>query len=293
VVLTFGLSTPAAVQVAWAKKNLKLTHQFRFIGVDSHLPSEFNSGSIWLKKLFYATFRFFFSSLLNQQLDKAIAVQEGTLEIINHYYGITKNVQLVSHGTNTDQYTFSAKSRQMVRRQLSISANEFVIIYTGKIIPAKGVDILVKAFTWLSKKYSDMTLLLVGAGPQEYLDQMFNQLDKATKAKIKVTGFQDHTKLPGYYSAAELAVWPLQESMAMIDAASCSVPFIANHTLGAKERVANQNALLYKQDDERDLANKIESLYLDPNQRKAMGRRGRELVEKSFSWNQVAERYLA
>lgn len=292
VVLVFGLSTPASVQVAWAKLSGSYK-SFRFIGIDSHLPSEFNSGSRLLKQAFYFVFRTLFSSLLNSQLDKAIAVQEGTIEIITQYYGIHKNVQLVSHGTDTESFRFDAVAGEKVRTQNKIAKNDFVIIYTGKIIPAKGVDILIKAFQLLCKKHGNLKLLLVGAGPKEYLNQLFTPLSEEQKEKIIVTGFKDHTVLYTFYSAADVAVWPLQESMAMIDAASCQLPFIANHTLGAKERVANDNAILYNQNDYQDLATKIEQLYLDGKLRKDMGKRGRALVEKSFSWQKVAQRYLA
>ena len=44
----------------------------------------------------------------------------------------------------------------------------------------------------------------------------------------------------------------------MNDAASCSLVFIANHKIGARLRLSNNNALLYKAGNSADLAKKIE-----------------------------------
>lgn len=295
VVICFGLTTPGTIQACWSKiqaSKKNTTKPFSLIGVDSHLPSEFNSGNILFKKLFYTVFRFFFSQLLSNQLDKVIAVQEGTLEIIKQYYGLTKKIELVSHGTDLNSFRLDKDAGHKIRQKFGFKNSDFVLIYTGKIIPSKGIDILIKAFEKVSRKYP-VSLLLVGAGPAEYINSIMLSLSKNVQKNIIITGFKDYKELYKYYSAADAAVWPLQESLAMIDAASCSLPFIANHTLGAKERVANDNALLYKQSDDTDLAHKIEYLYQNPKLRKEMGQRGRQLVETSFSWQKVAERYLA
>jgi glycosyltransferase involved in cell wall biosynthesis len=292
VVIVFGASTPSAIQVALFKQKYGAQFPFTFIAVDSHLPSEFNNGITLFKNIFYALFRLCFSSLLNNQLNKIVAAQEDTIQVITTIYGLTKNVQLVSHGCDTELFTFNPSARNEIRQQYSLSKTEFVIIYTGKLIPAKGIDILVKAFNKLGTKHTDISLLLVGDGPSSYLESCLELLPTSLRAKVINTGFVDYHQLPSYYSAADVAVWPLQESLAMLDAASCGVPFVANHTLGAKERIANNNALLYKKSNAEDLAATIEKLYQQPTLRKQMGERGRQLLTTSFSWEQVAQRYL-
>ncbi len=290
IVIVFGISTPACIQVALAKKSMSFT----FIAVDSHLPSELFSGNIFLKKVVYGLFRIFFANLISENIDKPIAVQEDTRGVITNIYGVTKKVQLISHGTDAQLFSFSKKVRESTRKKLGIGNRDFVIIYVGKLIPSKGVHLLFEAFGLLSSKHKKMsiTLLLVGAGPNEYQLECINKVPKEYQNNCIFTGMQLQQTLPTFYSASDVAVWPLQESLAMVDAAAMSLPFIANHTLGARERIANNNALLYKKGDVHDLSTKIEDLMTNEKKRISMGTAGRELVEKNFSWKMRAQAYI-
>ncbi|GIK83877.1 MAG: hypothetical protein BroJett025_04990 [Patescibacteria group bacterium] len=287
-VIVFGLTTPASIQVSLFKNN----SNFKFVGVDSHLPSELFSSQVVLKKAFYFVFRLLFSNLINKKIDKIIAVQEGTKGVIKKYYGLNKKIVLASHGTNTELFHFDPLLRTKVRKHYNINEKDFLIIYTGKIIESKGIDILIKAFENLCLKYKNVYLLLVGSGPLEYKETCLNIATENTKMKIIWEEFKNYKKLPAYYSASDVAVWPLQESLSMNDAAACSLPYIVNHTAGVKERLSNNNALLYKKGDSIDLSKKIEYLYLNSDQRKKMGKNGRELVENNLSWQKVAKKYL-
>jgi len=169
---------------------------------------------------------------------------------------------------------------------------DFVVIYTGKIIKEKGVHILFSAFNMLAKRYSDIKLLLVGSANKDYERECFGLLEKEYHSRVILAGFQEAKCLYKFYSAADVGVWPLQESMSMNDAAACSLPFIANSKIGALARLSNNNALLYRIGSHRDLAAKIEYLYRNKRMRKKMGMRGRELMEREFDWRVIASRYI-
>ncbi len=287
ILLVSGTSTPAAVQASLFKpKNARL------ILVDSHLPSELSQGEQLPKKIFYFLFRLLFSGVISKKADKVIAVQEDTAKIIRDEYGIKKPAVIISHGTDKELFSFSREARAKIRKELGIPARAFVIITTGKIIPAKGVDLLFKAFDKLHKNHSEIYLLVVGDGPEEYKKVCYDSVIKSNHSSIFLVGFKPQRVLPQYYSAADVAVWPLQESLAMNDAISCSLPVIANDKIGVKERFSRNNAVLYKQGSVGDLVKKIEMLYKDPARRKKMGKNGRELVVEKMSWLQKAREYI-
>ncbi|MFZ1721296.1 MAG: glycosyltransferase family 4 protein [Microgenomates group bacterium] len=289
IVITFGLSTPANIQVSLSK----FFHSFKYIGVDSHLPSELFSTNVLLKKIFYFLFRTLFSPIIATSIDKIIAAQEGTKDVITNYYGLTKNITVISHGTNVDHYKFDKKLRSQIRKKYLLRNSDFVIIYTGKIIESKGIDILTKAFAELASKYNDMYLLLVGSGTADYKEVCMNVIPKKYQNRVIWEEFQPYKVLPAFYSASDLAIWPLQESLSMNDAAACSLPLIVNDTVGVKERLSNDNALLYKKGSHRDLFKKIEYLYSQPKRRLQMGKNGERLVTTTLSWDSVAERYIS
>jgi glycosyltransferase involved in cell wall biosynthesis len=289
IIICFGLTTPANIQVALAKNG----NTFRYIGVDSHLPSELFSSNIFVKKIFYFCFRLLFSWIINSKIDKIIAAQEGTKEVIEKYYGLSKNIVIISHGTDVQLYKHSKKLRRELRERYQITKSDFVIIYTGKLIESKGINILTMAFAQLAQNYDNIFLLLVGSGTEEYKNKCLNSVPQKFQNRIIWVGLIPFQKLPAYYSSSDVAVWPLQESLSMNDAAASSLPFIVNDTVGVLERISNNNALLYKKGNYNDLASKIEILYLNLNKRKTMGKNGRTLVEKNLSWEKVAQRYIS
>lgn len=271
---------------------LKKKYGYKLVSYESHLPSEFYREKVVLKKLLYGLFKMLFSGLLNNQIDKLIAVQSGTVEVMRDFYGIRKEIDVIPLGTDIERFRFDKNERERVRKKYQISNNDFVILYTGKLIESKGVDILFNAFNKLCPKYPNIKLILVGDGKEEYFQKCFSGLEEKFWERVIRAGFFPPEELYKFYSAADVAIWPLQESTSMNDSAACSLPFIANDTLGERVRVSNDNALLYKKGDTKDLAEKIEYLYKNPVIRKKMGENGRMLAENKLSWDSIAKRYL-
>lgn len=288
IIIVFGITTPIAIQVA-----LQKSQSVQLILVDSNLPSEVERGNQRVKSFFYFLFRLFFAGLLTQKADTVIAVQEATAVLISTMYGITKNVRVVSHGTDTSLFCPDRRSRSVARKRLGIRANAFVIATCGKMIAAKGTHILFDAVAPLFMKYTDLHLLIIGDGSKEYKEQCMKKVDSRFHSCIHVTGFVRQQEIPALYNCADIAVWPLQESIAMNDAISCGVPIIVNDKIGVRERISNGNALLYMQNDVNDLRKKMEKMIADPHLRKEMGRRARSLALRKMSWQEKAKLYVA
>lgn len=287
-VIVVGISTFTCFQVAQLKSELG----FKLIIADSHLPSEFNSGNNIFKNIFYDIFKLLFTPTISKAADKVIAIQDKTVDIIKNVYGITKPIFVVPNGTDTKIFRFSKKYNETIRKELNIPQKSNVLIYTGKIIQQKGVDLLFTSFSRLIKKYKNIHLILVGSGPEDYISTCKQKVSKKELNNIHFIGFLDQNELFKYYSAADIAVWPLQESLAMNDAAACKLPFIANNTMGDKTRISNDNALLYKKNNIKDLTKQIELLLKNPILRKKMGENGRKLMVEKLSWKKIAEQYI-
>lgn len=271
---------------------LKRKYNYKLITYDAHLPSGFKAeGNQVLKEIFYFIFRLLFSRLLNKQGDAHVAVQEGTKEIMRNYYGITRPIHLPL-GTDTSRFYFDNKQRNIIRKKLGIKSTDFVVIYTGKIIPTKGVHLLFSALNHLAPKISDLKVVLVGSGGSEYRNKCLSLLKSEYHNRVNWVGFKTNDELYKYYSASDVGVWPLEESTSMNDAMACKIPFIANHTLGVKKRLENNNALLYQQHSHTDLAKKIRYLYNNRSISRKMGERGYELITRDLSWSVIAKQYL-
>jgi len=100
-----------------------------------------------------------------------------------------------------------------------------------------------------------------------------NEYIKELKENYIFIDFVKNEELFKYFSASDVGIWPLQESVSMVEAAACNLPFIANDTIGTKLRISNNNALLYRKGDISDLYEKIKYLVENDNERLSMGKR--------------------
>ncbi len=272
---------------------LKNRYKYKLLSYDAHLPSGFYAvGNIFLKEIFYFIFRLFFSNMLNKRVDKFVAVQEGTIEIMEKYYGQKAPIH-IPLGTDTKNFYFNAAERNKIRKSLSINPNDFVIVYSGKVIETKGVSILFAAFEILCEQHKDIHLLIIGDGTSKYTKSCFDLVNKKHHSKIHMVGFKNNNELYKYYSASELGVWPLEESTSMNDIAACGRPFIANDSVGVEVRFSNNNASKYKKGDSIDLARIIEDLYTHPKKLHKMGENGLDLIKKKLSWEVIVKEYLS
>jgi len=96
--------------------------------------------------------------------------------------------------------------------------------------------------------------------------------------------------LPPYYWAADVGVWPKQESTSQLDAAACGLPLILSNQIKVLERV-DESGLLFEEDNPYDLAQQIIRLS-SPETRKRMGENGSQKVRSQISWVKIAQQRL-
>jgi glycosyltransferase involved in cell wall biosynthesis len=123
--------------------------------------------------------------------------------------------------------------------------------------------------------------LFVGSGRKEDIEYVKN------KKGCTFVPFVPTTELPRYYWAADIGVWPREESTSQLDAMACDLPLILSDKISVIERI-NGNGLLYKEGDHKDLANKIESIE-DNKVRERMYKIGVEKALNKLSWMAIAK----
>jgi len=99
--------------------------------------------------------------------------------------------------------------------------------------------------------------------------------------------FVNLRELPRFFRAADIGVWPTQESMSMLDATACGLPIVVNNTLTARERIEG-NGLSYRLNDCEDLIRVLTSLRA-PERRQELGRCGAEKIRRQFGWDSIAK----
>lgn len=163
----------------------------------------------------------------------------------------------------------------------------------------KGVDVLTKAFAQVRQQMPDARLTLVGDGDRR---EAFERHARREGPHLRVLGRLSEEDLIDEYRRAAVTVLPSTtdaESFGMVlaEANACGCPVIGSDIGGIPNFVRHgDNGLLARPGDARDLAAKILQVLSDPDAAFAMGRRGRERVEREHDWDvqaAVTEQVLA
>jgi glycosyltransferase involved in cell wall biosynthesis len=202
-------------------------------------------------------------------------------------YKVPKDkMKLQSLGVDADLFSPAKteeekKERRELRQSLNIQDDELVCIYTGRFSPGKNPQCLADAVHILQVKGERVRGLFLGNGTEREIEAIIS------KKGCIVHPFVGVRELPLFYRAADIGVWPQEESTSQLDAAACGLPLILSDHIQVKERIEG-NGYLYEHANPNDLAEKI-LLLKDSVLREKFSKRGIEKVKKQFSWLKLAK----
>jgi len=113
---------------------------------------------------------------------------------------------------------------------------------------------------------------------------------------VTFAGAVDNAGLPPFYAASDLFVFhSFHEGLGIVllEAAASGLPVVTTEAGGTVDIVRDgMNGVVVPPGDHRALAGAAVRLLRDETLRETLGRRGRDMAERDFDWNVVAERYL-
>jgi glycosyltransferase involved in cell wall biosynthesis len=215
---------------------------------------------------------------------KCYAIAQDCADIAEKYFGVERNkIAICPLGVDPEIFhrvtgDRDVAARALLRQQLGFTESEIICIYTGRFSEEKNPLLLAKAVECLAHSGVPYRGLFIGNGVQ-------------AEAITACAGCRTHpfvtvNQLGAFYRAADIAVWPAQESMSMLDAAACGLPIVANHTMTARERL-DGNGLAYRLNDKRDLVRVLQELR-DAKARMHMGELGARKMEREYTWVSIA-----
>lgn len=202
-----------------------------------------------------------------------------------------------------------------LRAKLGIG-DDRVVLFTGRVCPEKGVDVLLEAFRRVADAAPDAVLLVVGGlsrqppSPRwvfgrdpafarfeehrgdygEYLES----LRRGCEDRIRLLGSVPHTELPPYYAMSQVfvhpAVWNEPFGMILTEAMLAECAVVSSRGGGIPEIVEEgKTGLLAEPGDAASLADCILRLLDAPERCRAMGERGRQRVRETFTWEHTTD----
>jgi len=172
------------------------------------------------------------------------------------------------------------------------------ILFLGRLAGNKGCDYMVKAMPMILNKFPDAKLIICGDG-----EEKAHILDLVTQfgigPSITFLGTATFDKLVELYYTSIAYVFP---SINRLEAFGIvQLEAMVNYTAVVASDIPGPNAvmepgksgLLVPKQNPEAIADAVNSLLADPEKAKAMGRRGRELVETKYNWKNIVKQVIS
>jgi 1,2-diacylglycerol 3-alpha-glucosyltransferase len=210
-----------------------------------------------------------------------------------HARGVRAPIAVVP--TGIDLTRFRPGDREAARRSLGVGAGEPLVLYVGRLDREKSVDRVLSAFERVASTIPAARLVLVGQGTEaERLRRVAASLPVADR--IRFLGLRPHDSLAECYQAADVFLFASEtetQGLVLAEAAACGLPAVAVNAAGCDEVVRDGDTGILTKGDPAALAEAAIGLLLDPERRRAMARRAREMAERLFDVKLQIDRTMA
>jgi glycosyltransferase involved in cell wall biosynthesis len=281
VIYIHGVEIFSAIRIILSS----LSKKFR-IYADTHTLLG-QSKNKFIGNLFYFVFKKTVVPIINK---KNIVVFYTTNEnrlILKDVYGIKeKNIKRCLIGTDTSKFYFDENERGFWRRRYDIKMKDIAIIYTGKHNDIKKPHLVLEAVKNLNIDNSrEIFLFFVGSKETKYFAEHFKEnFDYGFKV-IYISEIEND-QLYKYYSMADIAAFPKENTLSALDVQACKLPVILEDNQTNRDRV-NDSGLLYEKNSINDLTKKIFRLIENDELRKRFGENGLKFIKDVYDYKKI------
>lgn len=217
--------------------------------------------------------------------------------------------KIVVNYLGVDERKFASRFKDQVQalRQQDLKRIKLygkrIVLYVGRLIPTKGVHHLIDSFHQVQQKHPDTVLLIVGGNTYgknrstSYV-QHLKRISQKNKESIHFIPFTSYSAIHRWYRLADVVVVPSIASEAFglvnLEALSTGIPVVASNIGGIPEIIKHrENGLLVSTEDlVQQLTQALDNILANQLWAQQLGRKGRDDIEKNFTWQQSAQRLV-
>jgi glycosyltransferase involved in cell wall biosynthesis len=215
----------------------------------------------------------------------------------------TASVVTIPNGV--DFSSWCPLDRSASREALNIAPDDFVVVFTGRIAHVKGIDVLLSAIRLLSGRVANLKVYIIGSlsgsfdGRDSYVDAYArSMLESARDLPVSFLGFISNrdTRFRQYIASADLSVVPSRlepQGLVVLESLAMGTPVVGSNTGGIPDMVTPDIGYLFPPSDTAALAACIREASGNPQRLRSMGFSARARVQAVYSWDSIADRYLA
>ena len=187
---------------------------------------------------------------------------------------------------NPDDYHMSELTGEL-KEKLSPIENGVSIAYTGRLIPEKGVNVLIESFEELRKKYENIYLILIGEGPLE------SDILNAHDDHIIYLGRQSNKDVINILNKVDVFCLPSRSegfSTSVLEAALTKCCIITTKRGGSVELITDDRYGIIIEDNRLHFVKEaLERVINDTNYRKTSANNAYKRVIENFTWKQCVD----
>ncbi|HEY8166288.1 MAG TPA: glycosyltransferase family 4 protein [Gemmatimonadaceae bacterium] len=207
-------------------------------------------------------------------------------------------VQVIPNFVDTARITPMSRDNRFAHEHGLVG--KFVALYAGNVGLSQGLEVILDAAEALRAE-SDILFLIVGSGGLR--DRLIADAAKRELTNVRFLPLQPEEDVPLLYGSADVGLIPLKKGIAESSVPSKTYTIMAAarpYIAGVDEdsnvwrlTVDAQCGVCVPPEDSSTLVNAILRLRVDPEERRRMGKAGREYVERHFAREAVTARYRA
>lgn len=230
---------------------------------------------------------------LNPNLKNASKTKELCSGIItcSHYINkraasvtCNKDIPVITVHNGIDISRF-VHAQPISRTNLGLIDDDFVIVFSGRVIKEKGVLELIKAIK-LIDDIKTIKLLIIGASfygtdncISAYMRELKNEAE-TVKDKVIFTGYVNYADIPAYLKVADVAVipsvWDEPFGLTVLESMAAGLPLITTRGGGIPEICEDTAILIDRENIIQNIANAIRFLYNNPKNKNSLGKKAQE-----------------
>jgi spore coat protein SA len=223
-----------------------------------------------------------------------IAVNSRSLQgrLARRFPGLGRKLSVVSLGADLTRFMpAEAPERQRLRRMYRLPP-VFTVLFVGRVIPRKGVPVLIRAMQHLNRRLP-AHLIIAGQGKPSYTRKL-KQLAGRLGVSVSFLGNVAHEHIHGLYQAADCFVCPSQrhESFGLVnvEAMASGLPVIASSNGGIREIIdsGHNGYLVDRYREALPFARILLRIGRNPELAAKIGTQGRRDALRTFEWHHTA-----
>jgi glycosyltransferase involved in cell wall biosynthesis len=222
-----------------------------------------------------------------------IGFGQTVIEALKHRQGYALPMRLIPVGVDISHFYPSPDMKLQTYRSLAWEEGAPVIGYLGRLVPEKGLNLLMRVLDCLQTPWR---ALFVGTGPME---AALRTWAKQYPERVRICTNVKHSDVPQYLNAMDILCapsqtmpnWREQFGRMLIEAFACGIPVVGSDS-GEIPYVIADAGVVVGEKDEQGWVQALSDLLESPSRRADLAAKGLQRAHSTYAWPIIAKQHL-